>query len=63
MESKDQLDLTRMNRAVFEALEPAQLVELTCRLHTLAMELSERLALNSVRDRPRPIRPLAAGAM
>jgi hypothetical protein len=52
-----------MNRAVFEALEPAQLVELTCRLHTLAMELSERLALNSVRDRPRPIRPLAAGAM
>ena len=63
MESKDQLDLTRMNRAVFEALEPAQLVELTCRLHTLAMELSERLVLNSVRDRPRPIRPLAAGAM
>ena len=47
MESKDQLDLTRMNRAVFEALEPAQLVELTCRLHTMAMELSERLALNS----------------
>src|SRR3954466_2481596 len=47
MESKDQLDLTRMNRAVLEALEPAQLVELTCRLHTLAVELSERLALNS----------------
>lgn len=47
MESKDQLDLTRMNRAVFEALEPAQLVELACRLHTMAMELSERLALNS----------------
>src|SRR5215203_4197880 len=47
MGSKDQLDLTRMNRAVFEALEPAQLVELTCRLHTLAMELSERLALSS----------------
>src|SRR4051812_10319416 len=47
MGSKDQLDLTRMNRAVFEALEPAQLVELTCRLHTMAMELSERLALNS----------------
>src|SRR3954452_4075000 len=47
MESKDQLDLTRMNRAVFEALEPAQLVELTCRLHTMAIELSERLALNS----------------
>src|SRR3954468_13263219 len=47
MESKDQLDLTRMNRAVFEALEPAQLIELTCRLHTMAMELSERLALNS----------------
>src|SRR3954469_18432190 len=47
MGSKDQLDLSRMNRAVFEALEPAQLVELTCRLHTLAVELSERLALNS----------------
>src|SRR5918995_5811705 len=47
MESKDQLDLTRMNRAVFEALEPAQLVELTCRLHTMAMELSKGLALNS----------------
>src|SRR5690242_5060354 len=47
MESKDQLDLSRMNRAVFEALEPAQLVELTCRLHTMAVELSERLALNS----------------
>jgi hypothetical protein len=36
-----------MNRAIFEALEPAQLVELACRLHTMAMELSERLALNS----------------
>src|SRR3954468_2489053 len=47
MGSKDQLDLSRLNRAVFEALEPAQLVELTCRLHTLAVELSERLALNS----------------
>src|SRR3954453_16487729 len=47
MESKDQLDLTRMNRAVFEALEPAQLVELTCRIRTMAIELSERLALNS----------------
>jgi transposase len=47
MGSKDQLDLSRLNRAVFEALEPAQLVELTCRLHTMAVELSERLALNS----------------
>jgi hypothetical protein len=47
MGCKDQLDLSRLNRAVFEALEPAQLVELTCRLHTLAVELSERLALNS----------------
>lgn len=47
MKSKDRLDLSRMNRSVFEALDPDQLVELTCRLHTMALELSDRLAMNS----------------
>lgn len=47
MKSKDQLELSRMNRAVFEALEPGQLVELTCRLHAMATDLAERLAMNS----------------
>jgi hypothetical protein len=61
MESKDQLDLTRMNRAVFEALEPAQLVELTCRLHAMAMELSERLALNSTNSSRPPSPPFGGG--
>ena len=50
-----------MNRAVFEALEPAQLVELTCRLHTLAMELSERLALNSTNSSRPPSPPFGGG--
>ncbi len=36
-----------MNRAVFEALKPGQLVELTCRLHAMATDLAERLAMNS----------------
>ena len=43
MESKDQLDLTRMNRAVFEALEPAQLVWLTCRIHTVGDKMSKNV--------------------
>jgi len=47
MKSKDQVDLSRMNRAVFEALDHAQLIELTCRLHTIAIEQAGRLAMNS----------------
>ena len=47
MKSKDQVELSRMNRAVFEALDHAQLIELTCRLHTIAIEMAERLAMNS----------------
>jgi hypothetical protein len=54
MKSKDEFDLSRMNRAVFEALEPGQLVELTCRLHTLAVELAERLAINSTNSSKPP---------
>ena len=47
MKSKAPPDLCRMNRAVFEALDHDQLVELTCRLHTMATDLAERLAMNS----------------
>ena len=36
-----------MNRAVFEALDHDQLVELTCRLHRIAIEQAGRLAMNS----------------
>ena len=47
MKIKGPLDLTHMNRAVFEALDHDQLIELTCRLHRMAVEQSERLAMNS----------------
>ena len=47
MKSKTPLELSRMNRAVFEALDHDQLIELTCRLHTVAIEQAERLAMNS----------------
>ena len=47
MKSKAPPDLSRMNRAVFEALDHDQLVEVTCRLHAMATDLSERLAMNS----------------
>ena len=47
MKSKAPPDLSRMNRAVFEALDHDELVELTCRLHTMATDLAERLAMNS----------------
>jgi len=47
MNSKVPPDLSRMNRAVFEALDHDQLVELTCRLHAVATDLAERLAMNS----------------
>jgi hypothetical protein len=47
MTPKQPVDLSQMNRAVFEALERGQLLELTCRLHTLAVEMAERLAMNS----------------
>jgi len=40
MKSKAPPDLSRMNRAVFEALDHDQLVELTCRLHTMATDLA-----------------------
>ncbi len=47
MTSKQPIDLSQMNRAVFEALDQEQLLEVTCRLHTLAVEMAERLAMNS----------------
>ena len=48
MKIKGPLDLTHMNRAVFEALDHDQLIELTCRLHRMAVEQSKRLAMNSI---------------
>ena len=54
MKSKTPLDLSRMNRAVFEALDYDQLIELTCRLHTVAIEQAERLAMNSTNS-SRPV--------
>lgn len=47
MTIKSSPDLLRLNRAVFEALDHDQLVEVTCRLHSLAIEQAERLAQNS----------------
>ena len=47
MSNKPPVDLSAMNRAFFEALDPAARVELLCRLHTMTVELSERLAQNS----------------
>ena len=55
-----------MNRAFFEALDPTARVELLCRLHTMTVELSERLARNSSRppssDSPFGGAPTAAGS-
>jgi transposase len=47
MSSKLPLDLLQMDRAALEALDHAQLVELVCRLRTIAVEATERLALDS----------------
>ena len=47
MKSEDELNLIHLNRAVFEALDHDKLVELTCRLHKIAISQSERLAMNS----------------
>src|SRR5918995_4391745 len=47
MSKKLPVNLADMDRAFFETLDPAALVELTCRLHALAIEQAERLAQNS----------------
>jgi transposase len=47
MASKDPIDLKSMNRAFFETLDQAALVELVCRLHALTVDLSERVGQNS----------------
>lgn len=54
MTSKDKTDLSRMNRALFEALDRDQLLELTCRLHVMAVEMAERLALDSTNSSKPP---------
>jgi hypothetical protein len=62
MSSKLPLDLLQMDRAALEALDHAQLVELVCRLRTIAVEATERLALdstNSSRPRTHRLAPLA----
>jgi len=47
MAAQQPIDLSQMNRAVFAAMAPGQLLEVTCRLHTLVVEMADRLALNS----------------
>lgn len=47
MSKKPPVALAEMDRAFFQALDPAARVELLCRLHTLAVEQAERLAQNS----------------
>lgn len=47
MASQQPLDLSQMNRAVFAALDHGQLLEVTCRLHSLSLEMAERLRMNS----------------
>ena len=66
---KPPVDLSAMNRAFFEALDPTARVELLCRLHTMTVELSERLARNSANssrppssDSPFGGAPTAAGS-
>jgi len=54
MSKKPPVDLSGMDRAFFEALDPAALVELTCRLHALAIEQAERLARNSTNSSQPP---------
>lgn len=67
MSKKPSVDLTGMDRAFFEALDPTARVELLCRLHALAIEQAERLAQNSTNSsRPPssdgPFGPLGPGA-
>lgn len=52
MSSKLPLDLLQMDRAALEALDHAQLVDLVCRLRTIAVEATERLALDSTKQFP-----------
>ena len=47
MPRKDPIDLKSMDRAFFETLDQAALVELVCRLHAMSVELSERVNQNS----------------
>jgi transposase len=47
MKPEELLALTGMDRATFEALDHAQLVELLCRFQAVVIEQAERLAMNS----------------
>eukprot|EP01033_Poteriospumella_lacustris_P018870 gene18870-13607_t len=47
MSRKDPVDLKSMNRAFFETLDQASLVELVCRLHAMTVELAEKVNQNS----------------
>ena len=47
MARKDPIDLKSMDRAFFETLDQAALVELVCRLHAMTVELVERVNQNS----------------
>ena len=47
MARKDPIDLKSMDRAFFETLDQAALVELVCRLHAMTVELVERVTQNS----------------
>src|SRR4051794_41614225 len=47
MKPEELLALTGMDRATFEALDHAQLVELVCRFQAVVIEQAERLAMNS----------------
>jgi hypothetical protein len=47
MAGKDPIDLKSMDRAFFETLDQAALVELVCRLHAMTAELAERVNQNS----------------
>jgi hypothetical protein len=47
MPKQPPVDLSAMDRAFFEQLDPAARLELLCRLHAMTVELAERLAQNS----------------
>jgi hypothetical protein len=54
MSNKPPVDLSAMNRAFFEGLDPGARLELLCRLHAMTVELAERLDKNSTNSSKPP---------
>jgi transposase len=61
MTKEKPLELSQIDRAVIEALDHEHLVELACRLHRLAVEQAERLAMDSTNSSRPPSSDLPFG--